>query len=1065
MTTWLEDMRTAWNGNPVVTVISLRGRPHRTDAAATGQARAWAAEAQAQKQGWLAELFAQVFANILGQLAAHRGDPPAGREDRELARAVLNGSAPADFIRRTDARVRALAPDLDQYLAAAESDAARLSARMALANITVLLALPHVDVLRLRQELPPRQPGEADPFGDALQAAFDCPANDPDRREALLRTALELALADLDHPSSAVPVLEALAYGGIRPSPETLRLCLSAMTALTRTKPSADESTIVRVRNDNQAQLFGVLAIKASSAGLGEEPLASAAAALEAILRQPLSPRIKLSTALAAARSWTRAGRLDRADLLLGTITQIADEPSAHLRAAELEAEIRARSGDRAGATALLLDALYLPGGPTPAQASNPQYAADRRRAILTLIDSWPVALDPASLAPAPALHGLDPWIDEAERLIDTAPPRPAAALRGQLMTALFALGLYRRGAEVRKRIDFAAWAGSEGFAARLADVEQWSAREAAKADASQNSVPGDAGKDYEHFYREVRYREAAADAESRALTALDHGFCADAYDYLAAAGQMHAAALDLPAALGAFDRAFALLERDLLYIPYPELVIRRLAAWPDRYQLAALTALAANDPVRALAFAETGRARAIGSRLGMLGTPRPDQAPPEDWARFGTLWRRGIAEAAAELAAPDANPTAVQAITPTTSILTKLRREFAADGIAPTAFTPVAPPVDAEAISARLAAADRPTAVLYSLVYQQHLRFIRITAGGVTEIRHDRQALSGVLSAVRGFAARIRISKYVLDDVYDLLPDLLDEVAPALEPVLSKAVEGCEGGRLVWVPQGELAALPLHAIPFAGRHLCDTVAVMVAGSLTSALVHTAVPQRLHTVAIRGVASLGQPPTEGAATLLPAGSREYLPESPDALDTALLGATLVHLACHGVFDWSQLLETTLRLGFDLKVADLFDAVRIDPDAAVVLGTCDSGTIAQTDLNEGVGIPTGLLAAGARTVIGAAWPVSHVAAVGLCRKLIKLLLAGRGSPEALREAACWLRDATGDELLAELAAADHPLAAKIAADWKPEFRASRPFTNPARWAAYVHWGAPWQAPEA
>jgi hypothetical protein len=1013
MTTWLEEMRALWSGNPAVTVISLRGRPHRTDAAAVEQARAWAAEAQGR--GWRVELFAEVFANVLGLLAAHRGDPPADSEERDLARAVLGGDAPADFVRRTEARVRTLAPGLDGLLAAADSDADRLRARMTLANITVLLALPRVEVLRLRQELPPALPGQADPLGEALQTAFDCPDDDPARREGLLLAALELAGADPDDPSSALPVLEALAYGGDRLSPTALRLCLAAITALTRLKSSADDTAIIRSHNDDQAQLFGAIAIQAASAGLGADALAAAAEALEATLSCPMSARTRVSTALAAARAWISADRLDHADLLLDTLEPAADDPSVRLPAAEIEAEMRARSGDRAGATAVLLDALHLPAGPLPAQGTNPQSAADRLSAILTLIDSWPVKLDPDTLAPAPALHGLEPWIGKAEQLIDAATPESAATTRDRLAAALFALGLPPRGA----------------------DIEQRSAR------------------------------DFAADAETRAQTALDRGFWADAFDYLAGAARLRVEALDLAAALDTFDRAFALLERYLPHIPYPELVMRRLAGGqPDLSRLAALTALTAGDPVRALTFAETGRARAIGGRLGPLGETRPKQAPAEDWTRFGALWRREIAEVAADLATPPApDLAALQVLAPTTSTLTRLRRQFTAAGVAPSALTPIAPPVEVQALPARLAAADRPTAILYSLAHHQDLRFIRITADGVAEIRHDRQALADVLGAVRRFAARLRVSKYALDDVYDLLPDLLDAVAPALEPVLGQAVEGCEGGRLVWVPQGELAALPLPALPFAGRHLCDTVAVMLAGSLTAASVRTAVPQRLRAVAIRGTAAPGQPPTEGAATLLPAGSRERLPESPEALDDALTGATLIHLACHGVVDGNQPLETTLRLGFELRVADLFDRVRTAAEAAVVLGACDAGAIARTDRDEGVGVPSGLLAAGAGTVVGPAWPVSQVAAVGLCRKFIALLVAGHSSPEALRDAMCWLRDATGDDLLAELAAAGHPLATRIAADWKPQFRASRPFTNPARWAAYAHWGAPWQSPDS
>jgi CHAT domain-containing protein len=185
----------------------------------------------------------------------------------------------------------------------------------------------------------------------------------------------------------------------------------------------------------------------------------------------------------------------------------------------------------------------------------------------------------------------------------------------------------------------------------------------------------------------------------------------------------------------------------------------------------------------------------------------------------------------------------------------------------------------------------------------------------------------------------------------------------------------------------------------------------------------------------------------------------------DDLPAAFAGATLIFLACHGDYDWKNPLSSALRFGsppgFALKIADLFDNIRIDPDAIVILGTCDSGTVAQTDLNEGIGIAGGLLAAGAHTTIGAGWPVARSAAIGVCRKLISSLLDGTESPEALRNAACWLRDATAADLLAELSSIGHPAALQLA-ELPPEDLAGHMFADPVRWAAFLHWGAPWRA---
>jgi hypothetical protein len=101
----------------------------------------------------------------------------------------------------------------------------------------------------------------------------------------------------------------------------------------------------------------------------------------------------------------------------------------------------------------------------------------------------------PGCLGPAGAGPGRDRcWINEAEQLADTAEPQDANMCRGQLMTSLPALGLYRRAADLRSKVDRASWAKSPGFDGRLVDIQEWSARESATATAS--APPGDEGDD-----------------------------------------------------------------------------------------------------------------------------------------------------------------------------------------------------------------------------------------------------------------------------------------------------------------------------------------------------------------------------------------------------------------------------------------------------------------------------------------------------------------------------------------------------------------------------------------
>lgn len=139
---------------------------------------------------------------------------------------------------------------------------------------------------------------------------------------------------------------------------------------------------------------------------------------------------------------------------------------------------------------------------------------------------------------------------------------------------------------------------------------------------------------------------------------------------------------------------------------------------------------------------------------------------------------------------------------------------------------------------------------------------------------------------------------------------------------------------------------------------------------------------------------------------------------------------------------------------------MFDGLRLDPDSLLLLGACDAATMAQRDLNEAIGFPAGLAAAGAGTIVGAAWPVAQPVALGVCLKFMQLVTAGTPSPEALQAANLWIRDASYEALRRELAAVGHPFAEVLGQ--QPETAlARRPFRKAYLWASYVHWGGGWR----
>ena len=538
---------------------------------------------------------------------------------------------------------------------------------------------------------------------------------------------------------------------------------------------------------------------------------------------------------------------------------------------------------------------------------------------------------------------------------------------------------------------------------------------------------PGDAGQTYADLAAEGRYPEAAVAADAQAATEENRGFRVNAYDTLIRSAQLHVLTGDWAAALGAYDHAFALLEQDLRYLPYVELVVRRLAAWPNLYQQAAVVAMRLGDPVRAVSLAETGRARATSSRLGRAHSLPPAGVAQADWQSFTHLWRRAIADAASELfAARDEGPARVKApgqlASPALPPAPTRSTSFAARSwmpISPRSWRR-SPPADIAEIPARLAAADLPTAVLYPIQIPGNIHFVRIAAAGAAEIPLGPGSGAEVARAIEKFGADVRsvtsAGAAARHPLRELLAGFVRDLGPHLEPVMSEAVAGVEDGRLIWVPQGAEVTVPIQALPCRTGQVIDLVSVIVAASLRTIADAVAddVARPLRAVVV-GQAEPGQASTDGGDRVLLCDGVPppvIRPASLAEVNAAIATRTLVHLSCHGHFDWADPLSSA-QLGadsqhrFDLPVADIFDAVTLPADALVLLGVCDSGTIAQTDLNEGIGVPAAFLAAGTRAVIGAGWPVARGVAVGVCIKFMAALRAGHASrrPSAWRLSGC------------------------------------------------------------
>lgn len=197
-------------------------------------------------------------------------------------------------------------------------------------------------------------------------------------------------------------------------------------------------------------------------------------------------------------------------------------------------------------------------------------------------------------------------------------------------------------------------------------------------------------------------------------------------------------------------------------------------------------------------------------------------------------------------------------------------------------------------------------------------------------------------------------------------------------------------------------------------------------------------------------------------------SRAELAAGPDAtvawLSASAASATHLHLACHGrhVLDSAAGGVLTLAGGDRLDLPALVE-LRLRARLAVA-SACQLGLFDATQLpDEFIGLPAGLLEAGAACAVATLWPIGDEAAALLMTRFYELLDLGAGGadpPEALRCARLWLRDLTEagrDAWLVERPA----LQAALRARGLPAATGSRtrgPYATVRDWGAFVAYGA-------
>jgi hypothetical protein len=250
---------------------------------------------------------------------------------------------------------------------------------------------------------------------------------------------------------------------------------------------------------------------------------------------------------------------------------------------------------------------------------------------------------------------------------------------------------------------------------------------------------------------------------------------------------------------------------------------------------------------------------------------------------------------------------------------------------------------------------------------------------------------------------------------------------------------------RLIVAPHGVLHAVPFAALPLrarggesggrdegAGRGTADLGdgAVAQTPCVLDRFELTIVPSGSTWVLLRGREDERSAVTGGRSAAILAAGDERAPgiEAEGAEIAALLPATvlhsgeaatceclrrvapassLLHLACHGIFDQDSPMASALLLADrPLRAAELY-GLRIGAQV-VVLSGCETGRSRVRAGDELQGLLRGFLFAGAQAVVASLWLVDDRSSAILMHRFYSALVTGTSAGAALREAQMLVR---------------------------------------------------------
>jgi len=294
---------------------------------------------------------------------------------------------------------------------------------------------------------------------------------------------------------------------------------------------------------------------------------------------------------------------------------------------------------------------------------------------------------------------------------------------------------------------------------------------------------------------------------------------------------------------------------------------------------------------------------------------------------------------------------------------------------------------------------------------------------------------------------------------------------------------------RVLLIPSGLLALLPLHAALPAELTVAYAPSLAVWGACRRRREQRSPEGDLFIATPATDLPFTEPEAEWLTRRFQALGRRAThldreQATPEAVAAVPAGCTYFHHSGHAGYRWDDPLESGLSCwGGRLTLQGIRQGMDLSRVWAVVLSACETGlTDVMASGEEFVGLPAGLLEAGAPLVLASLWPVHDVSTAFLMDECYRRHLEeGQPLAEALQGAAAWLRGAHKDELrrrvvesLPEgpirqraIAALERDVAAArmsaqvgLATLAELEAKPDHPYAEPYFWAPFAAYGAAW-----